>query len=108
MTQSTPYTSEQLRQYTVQAIRLGQILFETVDDEVFPTMTDQVLKGCKENKLPNSTRKRCTNLENKIIKTLVSDPSLWREADSKGRKVSETDIGESEGQKPKLFRRTSP
>ena len=71
-------------------------------------MSDQVLKGCRENKVSNSTKKRCRNLENKLMKSLVNDPSLWGEADSKGRKVSETDISDSEDQLTKLSRRTSP
>ena len=108
VTQSTPYTEVELRQYAIQAIRLGKIKYETVDDEVFPTLTDQVLKGCRENKISNSTKKRCRNLEAKLMKSLVNDPGLWGEADSKGRKISETDIGDSEDQLTKLCCRTSP
>ena len=108
VTQSDAYTEAQLRAYAIKAIRLGQITYETVDDKVVPTLTDQVLKGCKDNKLFNSTKKTCHKLGNTLMKSLVNDPSLWGDADGKGRKISETDIGNSDDQLTKLSRRTSP
>ena len=91
VTEFTPYKEEQVRQYANQAIRLGQITFNTVDNEVIPTMTDQVLKGCRENKISKSTKKRYFKLEDKI-KSLIQDPGLRGEAERKGRTISETDM----------------
>ena len=69
VTQSTPYAEVELRQYAIQAIRLEQFKYKTVGDEVFPTLMDQVLKGFRENKISNSTKKMCCSLEAKIMKS---------------------------------------
>ena len=62
-----------------------------MDDEIVSSKSDQVLKGCKENYVTNSAKRRYQKLEKKI-NSLIDDPDLRREAERKGRTVSETDM----------------
>ena len=91
----TTYDDEQVRQYAVQAIRIGEITFKTVNDVSTPTISDCVLKGCKENKNSQRKRKRFLTIEAKLG-DLIKDPGVREEAKRKGRKVSETDMSSRE------------
>ena len=70
-------------------------------------MSDQVLKGCRVNKITNSNKKRFHKLEDKL-KSLASDPDLRGETEQKGRTISETDMEDRDNALSKSIRRMSP
>ena len=107
VTEAKPYDEEEARQYVERAIRLKEITFKSVEDEIISSKSDQVLKGCKENYVTNSAKKRYQKLEKKID-SLIDDPDLRREAERKGRTVSETDMADEETKSAKSSRRTPP
>ena len=107
VTESKPYEEDEARQCVEWAIRLKEITFTSVDDEIVSSKSDQVLKGCKENYVTNSAKRRYQKLEKKI-NSLIDDPDLRREAERKGRTVSETDMADEETKSAKSSRRTSP
>ena len=107
VTESKPYDKDEARQYVERAIRLKEITFKSVDNEIILSKSDQILKGCKENYVSNSAKKRYKKLEKKI-NSLIDDPDLRREAERKGRTVSETDMADEETKSAKSSRRTPP
>ena len=55
--ESTDYTEEQVRNYAIQGMKVGQITFTNINDTNIPVMSDLVLKGCK-GLSPQSNRKK--------------------------------------------------
>ena len=107
VTESKPYDEDEARQYVERAIRLKEITFKSVDNEIIPTKSELILKGCKENYISNSAKKRHQKLE-KNINSLINDPDLRREAERKGRTVSDTDMADEETKSATSSRRTPP
>ena len=60
ITESKPYSEDELKQYVVQAIKQGAITFRTVNDEIeeTPDITKFALKGCREILSIPTTRKQ--------------------------------------------------
>ena len=107
MTESKPYEEDEARSYVEQAIRLKDITYKAVDNEIIPTKSEQILKGCKENYISNSAKKRYQKFEKKI-NSLINDPDLRREAERKGKTVSETDMADEETKSAKTSQQTPP
>ena len=115
ITESTPYSDDEIKQYVVQAIKQGEILYKTFNDEIeeTPFMTKTVLKGCRENSLLSNKKKaQFKNIEDRVKE--VSKDSSVREAakdkeegKKKGRLASQSEMAERESQS-KTVRTVSP
>ena len=46
--ESTDYTEEQVRNYAIQGMKVGQITFTNKNDRNLPVMSNLVLKGCRD------------------------------------------------------------
>ena len=81
-----------MREYTVQAIRIGEITFSEVDNILTPMLSKNVLKGCVEAATSKNQRKLLESLKKKVL--LVSqDPKVQEEGKkSRSRKVSEANL----------------
>ena len=55
--QDTDYTDEQVRSYTVTAIRARKITYKRVNNIDTTVLSKKVLKGCKENSINASGKK---------------------------------------------------
>ena len=53
MTESTPYSNEEVKLYVIQAIKQGEIMFNSVNDDVggSPVLSKAALRACRENSL---------------------------------------------------------
>ena len=59
ITESTPYSDEEVNQYVIQAIKQREITYRTVNDEIdeTPFMSKTILKGCRENSLLSNKKR---------------------------------------------------
>ena len=72
------------------------------------TLSDQVLKCCKDNySNTQGDRKKVQRIRTKLA-NMVCEKDVRGEADKKGRKVSESDIGEDDPSSLKSSRLKSP
>ena len=108
--ENTPFTDDQVRQYAIQAIRLGEISFSKKNNTEFPENFPHVLKSCRENALnSNPERRKLRNIEAQLS-SFLKDPLVRMEAKEerkKGRTVSETEFTEEDANLSKLNRVTS-
>lgn len=110
--QDTDYTDDQVRQYTVKAIRDGEITYKHVNNTETTVLSKKVLKGCKENSVSSSGKKKqFKKIEGKVL-AYSEDAAVRREAlegrtiSSKVRTFSESDL-EDDGTEPAKVSRTS-
>ena len=102
MTESTPYSSDEVKLYVIQAIKQGEITFDTVNDDVdeSPVLSKAVLKGCRENSLLSNRKKAQFKKVKDRVFQVSTDPKVREEAaeDSrkKGRLVFESERTERE------------
>ena len=86
--QGSNYSDTEIRDYTIQAIRAGEITFKTNNDEETTIMTKVVLKGCKESSLSSNQNKKKVNSIKEQIQLLSIDPMVRRDAKERRRSVS--------------------
>ena len=106
ITESTPYSDDEIKQYVVQAIKQGEISYKTVNDEIeeTPFMTKTVLKGCRENSLLSNKKKAQFKKIEDRVKEVSKDSSVREaakdkeEGKKKGRLASQSEMAERESQ----------
>ena len=113
ITESTPYSDKEVKAYVIQAIRLKEITYKTMNDEVeeTPILFETVLKVCKENQLlSNKKKSQYKKVEERVLQ-VSKDPVVWAEAaeegKKKGRLVSQSELTERDSL-TKTVRTTSP
>ena len=106
---SDQYTQSELRSYAISIIKEGQVNYtKKQDGTLSAALSDQVLKRCKDNSANNQgTRKKIEKLR-KAIEILVCDQEVKDEAEKKGRKASESNLGEEDPSSLKSSRLKSP
>ena len=112
--QDTEYTDDQVRQYTVKAIRDSEITYRRVNNVDTIILSKKVLKGCKENSVSSSAKnKQYKKIEGKVL-AYSEDATVRREAlegrtiSSKARTFSESEIEDDDIESNKVSRTTSP
>ena len=113
ITESTEYTDEQVRNYAIHGIRVGQIAYTNTTDKNLPVMSQAILKGCRDFILVNKSQKKVKKFNK--IKTLLynlsRDPKTREEAKAlggKARTFSQSGLGGEEKSDSKTIRTTSP
>ena len=112
--QDTDYTDDQVRQYTVKDIRDGKITYRRVNNSDMTILSKKVLKGCKENSVSSSGKKKqYKKIDGKVL-AYSEDATVRREAlegrtiSSKARTFSESDLEEDGTEPAKVSRTNSP
>ena len=112
--QDTDYTDEQVRSYTVTAIRARKITYKRVNNIDTTVLSKKVLKGCKENSINSSGKKKqLKKIESKVL-THSEDPAVRKEAlegrtmSSKARTFSESELAGEDQDYTKVTRVISP
>ena len=112
ITESTPYSDEEVNQYVIQAIKQKEITYKTVNDEIdeTPFMSKTVLKGCRENCNSNKKKAQFKKVEDRVTQ-VSKDPKIREEAaeegKKKGRLASQSELAERESLS-KTVRTVSP
>ena len=65
ITESTPYTDDDLKLYAAQAIKQGEITFKTLNDKIeeSPILSKSCLKGCRENSNTNAQKAKVKKID---------------------------------------------
>ena len=103
ITENRPYNDDDVKQYVVEAIKQGEIMYKVQNDEIeeSPVMTETVLKGCRENALSNKKKSKLRKI-NEYVKEVSRDPDVRAAAKEKdddkkkGRLASQSEMTEGE------------
>ena len=114
--QGSDYTDNELRDYTIQGIRSGEISIKTVNNEEKIILNKSILKACKQasNNSRDNDKKEKVNALEQDIRLLSLDPTVRRDARerrrsiSRGRVFSETEQAGDPSGIAKVSRTTSP
>ena len=85
MTENRKYTEDELKLYVIEAIKQGEITYKVMNDELeeSPILSDNILKGCKENATDNKKKGKYNKLKDLVTK-VGRDPNLKAESRRRG------------------------
>ena len=78
-----------------------------VNNQLTPTLSEMVLKRCKEESVGNPKSKKLRKLKDSVRK-LVKDPEVRKEGEKKGRLASESNLNDDKNSTTKTSRTSSP
>ena len=78
-----------------------------INNQLSPTLSDMVLKRCKEDLSGNPEKKKLRKIKDSVCK-LVKDPEVRKEGEKKGRLASESNFNKDKSLTPKNSHMSSP